>query len=215
MQKQIRSVVIALLILSSVGSASAMVLGGTVIGGSALAAGGTFVKLTAPLSNPFGPPNSVGDDNFQSPNLYAFDEEQYGILGSALATDVGIDPLPLGTVLASHYCFFDPGPSKSMIGTIDFDSPVLAIITSLGNLTLSDFLGDPTVNYLNPALRGLEAGDAVTISGPNQVLFDVTASTPGDYVRVLTAQPAVPEPGTLALLDLGMIGILAYRRRSD
>jgi len=33
---------------------------------------------------------------------------------------------------------------------------------------------------------GLEPGDAVTISGARQLLFDTTASTPGGYVRVLT-----------------------------
>src|SRR5215510_11311977 len=55
--------------------ASATIIGGTVTGGTALGAGGTFVELTAALSNPFGPPDSVGNNNFQSPNLYGFDED--------------------------------------------------------------------------------------------------------------------------------------------
>jgi PEP-CTERM motif len=56
----------------------------------------------------------------------------------------------------------------------------------------------------------LEAGDSVTISGPNQILFDTFASSPGDYVRVLTAfSPAAttPEPGSLVLLAAGLIAL--------
>jgi len=43
---------------------------GTVTGGSAFTAGGMIVSLSVPLSNLFGPPDSVGNDNFQSPNLF-------------------------------------------------------------------------------------------------------------------------------------------------
>jgi hypothetical protein len=86
--------------------------------------------------------------------------------------------------VASHYIFFDPGPRLHIIGTVDFDSNVLAIITSTANLAASDFLANTGVNYLNPGARGLEAGDSVTISGPRQILFDTFASSPGDCVRV-------------------------------
>jgi hypothetical protein len=109
--------------------AGATTISGAVTGGSALAAGGTFVLLHAPLSNPFGPPNSVGDDNFQSPNLFAFDEDQNILLAALLTPDVG-GAIPAGTIVASHYIFFDPGPSQSVIGTVNFDSNVLAIFTS-------------------------------------------------------------------------------------
>jgi PEP-CTERM motif len=198
-------------------SASATIIGGTVTGGTASTAGGVFVKLTVPLSNLFGPPNSVGNDSFQSPNLYGFDEDQNILLAAPLAVDVGSSPIPAGTYVASHYIFFDPGPSQSIVGTVDFDSDVLAIITSTGLLAASDFLANTGVNYLNPGLRGLEAGDSVTISGTRQILFDTVASTPGDYVRVLTAfsPGAVPEPGTLALLGIAMAGLAAGRRRKS
>lgn len=195
--------------------ASATIIAGTVTGGTALAAGGTFVKLVPPLSNPFGPPNSVGNDTFQSPNLFGFDEDQNILLGAPLAVDVGPSPLLAGTLVASHYVFFDPGPSQSMIGTVDFDSDVLAIITSTGLLAASDFLANTGVNYLNPGARGLEPGDSVTISGPRQILFDTTASTPGDYVRVLTAfsPGAISEPGSLALFGIGLAALAARRWR--
>jgi PEP-CTERM motif len=211
------SALAALLAFAMSTPVTATIVSGTVTGGTALAAGGTFVKLTPPLANPFGLANSVGNDNFQSPNLFGFDEDQNILLAAPLVVDVGSSPIPAGTIVASHYIFFDPGPSQHIIGTVDFDSDVLAIVTSTGTLAASDFLANTGVNYLNPGLRGLEAGDSVTISGPRQILFDTVASTPGDYVRVLTkfSPAAVPEPGSATMLGGGLAALAAllYRRK--
>lgn len=202
--------------------AGATIISGTVTGGTAFTAGGVFVKLTVPLANPFGTPNSVGNDTFQSPNLYGFDEDQNILLAAPLVVDVGSSPIPVGTTVASHYIFFDPGPTQHVIGTVNFDSDVLAIITSTGNLAASDFLANTGVNYLNPGARGLEAGDSVTISGPRQILFDTFASSPGDYVRVLTefspSAGTVPEPGDLVLWGSGLAALavgLSRRKRGS
>ena len=62
--------VAATLLLAAV-PAAATVVGGAVTGGNS---GGVFVQLTTPLANPFGAANSVGADNYQSPNLFAFNE---------------------------------------------------------------------------------------------------------------------------------------------
>lgn len=203
------------LLAASLGTASATVTSGAVTGGTALAAGGTFIKLTVPLANPLGAPNSVGQNNFNTPNLYAFDEDQNIVLGAPLVVDVGSSPLAAGATVASHYVFFDPGPSLTVIGTVNFDAPVLGIITSTGTLIASDFLANTGVNYLSPAARGLEPGDSVTISGPNQISFRTTAADPGDYVRVLTtfSPSAVPEPGSIALLIGAGVGGLMLKRR--
>jgi len=200
-------VVIGLLGLLNPGRAGGAIIGGSVTGGSALTQGGTFVKLTPPIPNPFGPPNSVGTDNFQSPNLFGFDEQQLAVLLSPLAVDVGGSSLPANTAVASHYVFFDPGPTLNVLGTVNFDSDVLAIIASDTNLSSSDFLSNPGVNYLNPTLRGLEVGDAVTISGPRQIAVNVTAGSPGDYVRVLTA---MPQPPRLAILPVGTNLVISW-----
>ena len=214
---------IALVLVAAAGSipATATMIDGTVSGGTAQMAGGVFVKLTVPLANPFGPPDSVGNDNFQSPNLFGFDEDQNITLSAPLTVDVGASPIPAGTVVASHYIFFDPGPALHVIGTVDFDSDILGIITSTAALAASDFLANTGVNYLDPTLRGLEAGDSVTINGPKEILFDTVASSPGEYVRVLTAfspeagSTTVPEPGSLAMLGCGLaaLWVASYRAR--
>ena len=209
---------VASALLSTPGASRAAILSGTVTGGTAKTLGGTFVKLGAPLGNPFSPTNSVGMDNFESPNLFGFDETSGVVLTAPLAIDVGGTTLPAGTRLASHYVFFDPEnqtPNTSLAGTVSFDADILGIVTSTSNLYASDFLSNPGVNYLHPSARGFEAGDLASITGPRQVSFNLSAGTPGDYIRVLTAMPpvAVPEPGSIALVGIGgiVLGLLRGR----
>ncbi len=202
-----------LLPLLMVGTGAATIVGGNVTGGSAFTAGGTFVELSAPLANPFGAANTVGQDTFDSFNLFGFNEVQNFVLTAPLVVNVGSSPLPIGTTVSSHYIFFDPLRLETLIGTVNFSSTVIGLLTLQAELIGSNFLANPGVNYLYPTLVGLETRDLVTITGPNQISLAIGASTPGDFIRVLTADEplAVPEPSAFLLLSLGVAGMVSFR----
>lgn len=214
------------------GGAQGSVVGGNldqstlIVNGANL--GGTFVALTPPAIGST-PASTVGDDNFQLPNLYAMDELQDIVLTSALDLDIGPlggpVTLPIGTVISSHYVFANPDTAARIEGTVDFDRDILGIATSRLNLGNSDFLGALGITYLNPDARGLEiaadqAGNEddnvfVDALDPRRLHFQVTAGAPGDYVRVITVSAEVPLPaaGWLLLTGLGGLGLVAQARR--
>ena len=158
----------------------AVTLSGEVTGGDAL--GGGFVKLTPEAAL------VVGQDTYQDPNLYAFDEDQNIELTEDTFVDIG-GLIPAGTGVASHYVFFDPAGGTRQVGWVEFDSAVLGLATQQGTLARTDFLANTSVTYLNPSLRGLEWQDRVWIDpdNPFRIWVDWVASSPGDYIRVFTA----------------------------
>lgn len=191
-----------------------------IVSGNVTTPGAAFVKLVAPFSESI-PDNTVGEDNLDSPNLFAFDEDQNIVLDSPLNVDILASTgtsgaLAAGTVVASHYVFFDPATRSSIRGRVNFNSDIIAIIFDRDNLIASDFLLNNDVTYLSPNLRGLEAGDEVSLVDKNSIRFRTTASTPGDYVRVLTAfspDIEVPAPAAIALFGLGLAAIGLRRAR--
>lgn len=159
----------------------------TVIGGEIVeqTGSGTFVKLTT------DPPFDVGQDNFNTDNLYAFDEDQNITLIEPIRVDVGgtNGMIAAGQVIASHYVFFD-SLRGTHFGYVDFDSPILGVAALPASMDATDFLANTDVNYISTDLRGLEQGDYVWVDeeDPFRLWVYWAGSSPGDYIRVFTAQ---------------------------
>lgn len=144
---------------------------------------GVFVKLET--DQPF----SVGEDNFNTDHLYAFDEDQNITLEEPIRVDIGgVDGvIAEGTVVASHYVFFD-SINGIQFGVIHFDAPILGVAALPDTMDATDFLANTSVNYISTDLRGLEEGDIVWIDpkDPNALWVYWAGSSPGDYIRVFT-----------------------------
>ena len=124
-----------------------------------------------------------------------------------------------GTIVSSHYVQWDnlPGTNNNVQATITLDSPIFAFITADQKMFNSDFLGLAGVDYNDFGLRGLEAGDDTVFDG-NSVNIDWSATSPGDWTRLITAYSPggqVPVPAALPLLlgGMGVRGFAARRRR--
>ncbi|WP_342076368.1 hypothetical protein [Yoonia sp. SS1-5] len=178
----IRYVVLFALALAN--TASATVTGGAIVEQNGY---GTFVKLDT--DEPF----AVGADTFDDDNLYAFDEDQNILLVEPVRVDIGDEDgvIPQGTVVASHYIFFD-SLAGTHYGYVDFDAPVLGIAAFQETMFATDFLANTSVDYISIELRGLEPGDYVWIDedNPQRIWVYWAGSSPGDYIRVFTALSA-------------------------
>lgn len=205
----------------------------TIIGGAVTAYGPNPNNINAQFFNlgtpPFSTPGdldcipnctSVGNNDFQKPHLLAFDEKQdiaVGPGGLTLELNGGSTIfLAEGTRVSSHTVVFDPQKSKSLEGYVDFSALILGVLTqSATEIATDDYYGLDAVTYRTPSLRGLEPGNSVTIDG-SRLFVELTASTPGDTVRVFTAVQAVPVPAALPLFGaaLGLLGLFGLRRRA-
>ncbi|MEM9432311.1 MAG: hypothetical protein AAGA12_00190 [Pseudomonadota bacterium] len=144
---------------------------------------GGFVKLD--VETPF----AVGFDTFDDDNLYGFDEDQNITLVEPIRVDIGgtNGMIPQGTVVASHYVFFD-SLSGIQYGYVYFDAAVLGIAAYQDTMARTDFLANTQVTYISPELRGLERGDRVWVDeeDPHKLWVYWAGSSPGDYIRVFT-----------------------------
>lgn len=183
------------------------------------------------------PPNPV-QPNPNNGLLLAWDEVQNLTLMNPLRVDRVFDEtapfisdagggdffIAAGTVVSSHYLQWDPGmgSSTSVQATLELDSQVFAFITADQNLFDSDAaLGLPGLDYNDFGLRGLESADITVFNGPNTDI-NWTASSPGDWARLITAfspggddSTPISEPGSLGLLCVGVVGLglVKVRRR--
>lgn len=125
------------------------------------------------------------------------------------------DKIAKGTVVSSHMLYFDPrNPTRVENVVVVFDAPIIGIIVDSDrffdaghNFTDyfmdSDFLGNPDSLYPTTHFedRGLELNQfdefTFSVSG-NRLCLNWTASTPGDQIRVITAQsPGAPGTSTV------------------
>ncbi|MEM1385728.1 MAG: hypothetical protein AAF713_20820 [Pseudomonadota bacterium] len=184
-----QQIVFAALFVLIASQAAAVVLDGGIVRQNA---NGKFVKLDP--ATPF----AVGNDTFNTPHLYAFDEDQNILLEQPIRVDIGGDQgvIAAGTVVASHYVFFDSFAGIHH-GYVDFDAPILGIAAFQDTMSATDFLANTAVNYICTELRGLERGDYVWIDAqdPFRLWVFWAGSSPGDYIRVFTEQ----SPGALAM----------------
>lgn len=170
----------------------ATVVSGQITGGNSLKMGAKFIKLQVPFSQS-RPANTVGQDTFTQAHLYAFDEDQNITLAKELKVNIAPNSksrtknrIAAGTVVASHYVFFDPAKSLSQKAKVTFDAKVLGVMTQMKTLRESDILANTSVKYLNPEDRGLEVTDRVKIIDEYTVQVDWKANSPGDFIRVIT-----------------------------
>jgi hypothetical protein len=144
---------------------------------------GHFIKLET--DEPF----DVGEDNFNTDHLYAFDEDQNIELERAIRVDIGgeMGIIPGGATVASHYVFFDSLDGVHH-GYVYFDAPIMGVAAYQDTMGATDFLANTTVTYIGTELRGLEEGDEVWIdpNDPHRLFVYWAGSSPGDYIRVFT-----------------------------
>ncbi|MEP3277527.1 MAG: hypothetical protein ABJN26_15035 [Stappiaceae bacterium] len=176
----VRRIAVAALVALLATPVLAMVTNGEVVRQNG---NGKFVILET--SNPF----SVGNDNFNTDNLYAFDEDQNILLSEPIRVDIGGTNgfIAQGETVASHYVFFDSLAGIHQ-GYVDFDAPILGVAAFQNTMAATDFLANNSVNYISTELRGLEPGDYVWIdeNDPHRLWVFWAGSSPGDYIRVFT-----------------------------
>lgn len=131
--------------------------------------------------------------------------------------------LGAGRKINSHMLYFDPRESRRAEATFTFDTAIIGIIVLSGTNNATDkfFASDFLIPGLVPAgnipsshfnARGIEFGpEKIHWNSANVLSVDLTASNPGDQIRVITE--AVPEPSSVAAIGIGLATILRRKTK--
>jgi len=162
-------------------------------------------------------PLDVSDNAAINLHQQGFDEQQNVLLLNNLVIDNGF--ILAGVRVNSHMIFLNT-PDRNL--TVDlnqiwtFDGEILGVMSDYnGNFEAASnsILGNAGTIYPGAfAARGLEGADAYSVLG-NAITISMYVREPGDWIRVVTAVSAVPEPSTYLLFGLGLLGLAAYRRK--
>lgn len=148
---------------------------------------------TAPAFIQILPPPSVQLNQLTSDtNLFAFNERQCFTLAFDLHTDNGA--IPANTLMSSHFLHGNPNTSLLLDGRVQFNGPVIGVISSTALLNASDVpcgaAGTiyPTGTEPNRGLEPAQADTYAIISGGFGIAarMEVPPSSFSDQIRVLT-----------------------------
>jgi len=147
-----------------------------------------------------------------------FTERRGVFLTSALGVDLGtIGP---GIYVDSHMIFLNKVAGTSNISNVaswGFDGIVLGVMSDFtGALEVAStaLLGASGTDYPTTTFdaRGMEGADGYSALGSTSLTVSMNVSQPGDWIRVVTLS-TIPEPSTVILLGLGMLGLGVISRR--
>ena len=181
------------------------------------------------------PPSVVLGDLEDDQLTRIFLEQSAVILGSDVGADVTLPgvvdeaadltpgTISSGTRIDSYLFHFDPrSASGASVGSVTFNRDILGILVQTSSLDATDaLLGALATMYQLNDFRGVEGpgfetqgvtvNDIVTLSADfRTVRFDFSTTARIDQIRVITA---VPEPAALGFIVIGVVGLLAERRK--